>query len=59
MGDGGAIAMCSVMITMDSGGGNGRWRRDGNAMGDDDGGGAIAMGNGGGGAMDCRMTAQS
>ncbi len=55
--DGGTIAMCSVAIAMDGGGGNGQRRRDGSTMGDCDGAGTIAMVDGGSGAMAGGMTA--
>ncbi len=61
MGDNGgrAITMCGVTVAMDSGGGDGRRRRDGSAMGNCEGAGTIAMGNGSSGAMDNGMTVQS
>jgi hypothetical protein len=57
--EGGAIAMCGVVIAMDGGSGDGQRRSDGSMMGDCDGAGTIAMGNGGSSAMDRRMTARS
>jgi hypothetical protein len=44
MGDGGAIAMCSIAIAMDGGGNNGRQQRYVNTVGDGNSGGKIAMG---------------
>ncbi len=49
--------MCGIAITMDGGGGDGRRRREGSAMGDCDGADTIAMGGGGSGAMDGGMMA--
>jgi hypothetical protein len=47
----GAMMMWSLAITIDGGGGNGQWWRDGNLMGDGNGN-VIAMGNGSDSAID-------
>ncbi len=56
--DGGTMAMWGVVMPMDSGGGDGLWRGDGNLTGDGNCN-LIAMGDGGSGAMDRGITAQS